>query len=112
MIRIDLKDIGVSEEKWYDEAVKLRAGWRALCCDGLKSCRQSEVVRAPAADRDVVCEVCSKSFRRESDKARHKCLHERQKPVSEQQGATQCQQCLRWFRSKGELAMHRCVPAH
>ena len=63
VIRIDLKDIGVSEEKWYDEAVRLRAGWRALCCDGLKNCRQSEVVRAPAADRDVVCEVCSRSFR-------------------------------------------------
>ena len=28
-----------------------------------------------------VCEVCSRKFRRESDKARHKCIEERQKPI-------------------------------
>ena len=38
---------------------------------------------ATVAGRDVVCEVCSRSFRREGDKKRHKCVAERQKPVSE-----------------------------
>ena len=94
------------------EAASSRAVWRALCRDGLESCRQSEVVHAPAVDRDVFCEVCFRSFNRENDKARHKCLDEIRKPVSEQQDTTQCQQCLRWFRSKGGLAVHRCVPAH
>ena len=59
---------------------------------------------------DVVCEVCSRSFRRECDRKRHKCIAERQKPVSEQRGAAQCLRCLKWFRSRGGLALHRCEP--
>ena len=43
---------------------------------------------AAVAGRDVVCEVCSRSFRREGDKKRPKCVAERQKPVSEQRGAS------------------------
>ena len=30
----------------------------------------------------LLCEVCSRSFRREGDKRRHKCVAEREKPVS------------------------------
>ena len=77
----------MAEEKWYDEAVRSRAGWRALCCDGLFGHTEVHVVHATAADRNVVCDVCFRSFRRESDKVRHKCLDERRKPVNEQQGA-------------------------
>ena len=55
-----------------------------------------------------VCEVCARKFRRESDKKRHKCLAERQKPISEQRGAVRCQQCHSWFRSRGGLTVHRC----
>ena len=54
--------------------------------------------------------VCRRLFRRESDKARHKCITERDKPVSEQSGAVQCQRCKRWWRSKGGFAVHRYVP--
>ena len=43
------------------------------------------MVQPLAAARDVVCEVSSRSFRCESDKARHKYVEERQKPVKEQQ---------------------------
>ena len=101
----------VCEEKWFEEAVRSRAGWRVLYRDGVDSYRERQIVNAPTAVvRDVVCEVCSRNFRRESDKARHKCVNERRKPISEQQGATQCLQCTRWFRSKGGLAVHRCVP--
>ena len=68
------------------------------------------MVRVPTTTRDVICESSSRNFRHESDKARQKCVDERQKPVSEQQGAVKCQQCLKWFRSKGGLTVHRCVP--
>ena len=44
----------------------------------------------------------------ESDEARHKCLSERRKPVSDQAGSMQCESCGRWFRSRGGLAVHRC----
>ena len=60
--------------------------------------------------RDVVCEVCSRSFSREGDKKRHKCLNERQKPVSEQRGAVQCLRCVRCFKSRGGLTLHKCIP--
>ena len=112
MMRKDLKDIEVPEERWYDEAVRSRAGWRALCRDGIERCRESQglAIRAAVTARDVVCRMCSKKFRRESDKARHKCVDERRKPENEQQGSVQCQECLRWFRSRGGLAVHRCVP--
>ena len=56
--------------------------------------------------RDVMCEVCSRSF-----KKRHKCVIEREKPVSEQRGAAQCLQCMKWFKSRGGLALHKCVPS-
>ena len=57
-----------------------------------------------------VCEVCSRRFRRGSDKKRHKCMSEREKPVCEQHGATQCTVCSRWFGSRGGLPVHTCRP--
>ena len=77
---------------------------------GLEMNRESRIEEASVAVRDVVCEVCARKFRRESDKKRHKCLAERQKPISEQRGAVQCQQCHSWFRSRGGLIVHRCRP--
>ena len=65
----------------------------------MESHREAEVVRTSVAVREVVCEVCSRTFRRESDCKRHKCVAERRKPVSEQRGSVQCQMCRRWFRS-------------
>ena len=56
MIRRDFKDIEVSEEKWYNEAVRLRAGWSTLCRDGLERWREGMGTRAPVAVRDVMCE--------------------------------------------------------
>ena len=49
-------------------------------------------------------------FRREADKARHKCVGERSRPVEQQRGSVQCDVCGRWFRSRGGLAVHRCSP--
>ena len=109
VVRKDLKDIGVKEDDWYEEATRSRAGWKAMYLGGLEDCRETQAI-ATVASRDVVCEVCSRRFSRECDRKRHKCVAERQKPVSEQRGAAQCLQCLKWFRSRGGLALHRCVP--
>ena len=53
------------------------------------------------------CDLCSVwmiiNFRRECDKARHKCIAEREHPIEEQSGAVQCQKCERWFYSAGGL---------
>ena len=56
----------------------------------------------------MICMECGWAFRRESDRARHKCKSEREKPVREQTGAVQCGSCEWWFRSRGGLAVHRC----
>ena len=110
VVRKDLRNVEVGEHEWYAEASRSRAGWRVLCQVGLVNGREARTSQASTVVRDVVCELCSRSFRRESDKQRHKCLDERQKPVCEQRGATQCSQCQRWFRSRGGLAVHRCMP--
>ena len=94
VVRKDLKDIGVKEDGWYEEATRSRAGWKAMYHAGLEGCRETQAAMATVASRDVVCEVCSRSFRRECDRKRHKCIAEKQKPVSEQRGAAQCLRCL------------------
>ena len=112
-IRKDLKSLGVSEAKWYEEANHSRDAWRAIYHEGLQASlnhyqqRQGEEVSTQSQDR-VWCQLCQRSFRRESDRKRHKCLEERSKPVWEQRGAVQCMTCQQWFRSKGGLTVHRC----
>ena len=49
-----------------------------------------------------------KTFRKTSDRKRHKCLAERAKLVKEQRGALQCSECQKWFCSRGGLAVHKC----
>ena len=44
--------------------------------------------------------IYRRTFRRESDKARHKCISERKKPIHQQAGAIQCE---RWLKSKGDF---------
>ena len=108
LIRRDLKAIGVPEEKWY-EATLSRVSWRQVCSQGLEHCDQQQ----PSLDQpqgQVQCPECRRCFRRESDRARHKCTSERQKPICEQRGAVQCPDCNRWFRSQGGLTVHRCGP--
>ena len=60
-----------------------------------------------AVSESLVCEVCYRTFSRESDKKRHKCTTER---LSQQMGAVQCTNCNRWFRSKGGFSVHICSP--
>ena len=102
MIRKDLRVIKVSEDKWYDEASMSRSRWQNIYKEGLKSLTDDD---DPEAQEDAVnqikCDECNRLFRRESDRKRHKCISEGQKPVSEQHGAVQCTTCNRWFRSCG-----------
>lgn len=60
------------------------------------------------AEKNVLCTECGRCFRRESDKAHHKCAAERRRPVSEQAGAVKCKCCERWFWSRGGLAVQSC----
>ena len=109
-IRMDLKAVDVPESEWYDEATLSRGGWRATYRDGLQTHQDSQPRRQDGEPtREVRCHTCARSFRRESDKKRHKCVTERSKPVQEQRGAVQCTICQRWFRSRGGLSVHRCL---
>ena len=104
VVRCDLRAIAMSDANWYDAALS-RTSWRETYSAGLHADEQQA---RPAPQEHVLCFKCKRSFRREGDKARHKCTAECQKPICEQRGAVQCTICLRWFRSKGGLAVHRC----
>ena len=110
MIWKDLKNIEVNEDEWYKEATRSRTGWRAKCKLGMERQADTQVAQLLAAAREIKCEVCSRKFRRESDRKRHKCLKERSLPVNEQRGAAQCQSYNRSFRSRDGLAVHTCRP--
>ena len=79
MVCRDLKDIGVGEDEWYEEARWSRDSWRAMYRLGMEECRETQMEHAVATK--VVCEVCCRKFRWECDKKRYKCLDERRKPV-------------------------------
>ena len=108
-IRADLKVAGISESVWHEEALS-RAEWRANYRLGLEPDLQSQPHQSAQSPIAVRCHACGRSFRREGDKKRHKCILERSKPVSEQHGAVQCTRCQRWFRSRGGFSVHNCRP--
>ena len=108
MVRKDLKHLGISESDWYG-AVQNRVDWRRRWSAAATSeLQQLDEARKTGTTRSVVCLVCDRTFQRESDKARHKCLDERRKPVSAQAGSVRCDRCGRWFKSRGGLAVHKC----
>ena len=112
VIRKDLKVIEIDEREWYTEATS-RGGWKAVCRTGLENHAETlAAARTTVETRQVPieCEICSRTFRRESDKMRHKCRDERLKPICDQRGAAQCGMCKKWFRSKGGMAVHSCRP--
>ena len=110
VVRKDLKAVGVSEDSWHEEASESRASWRATYRLGIEdsSSVQQPHTHPPPRHLLIHCDECGREFRREGDRARHKCINERRKPISEQRGSAQCQQCRKWFRSRGGLAVHRC----
>ena len=95
-------------ERWKDQIrkdLKSIASWKQSLNHHQQ--RQGKEVLTQSQDR-VWCQLCQRSFRRESDRKRHKCLEERFKPVWKQRGAVQCMACQQWFCSKGGLTVHRC----
>ena len=108
LIRRDLSNLKVPEESWYKEAATSRPHWRSIYKEGLLNIVDNTRTVSDPSENQVKCDECHRCFKRESDKKRHKCISERQKPVSEQRGAVQCTQCRRWLRSRGGLAVHRC----
>ena len=84
MIRRYLRDIEMDESKWYEEAIKSGAGWKAayrLGCENIANRTATEHPVVVACK--VVCDVYYKSSGR--------------KPVCEQHGTTQCPICRRLF---------------
>ena len=100
-MKSDLQSLEVSDGCWCALAQDRRR-WRELCLQCLAVQQDCTQVK------DVICALCGRSFRRECDKARHKCIAERERPIEEQSGAVQCPRCERWFYSAGGLAVHRC----
>ena len=78
MVRRDLRAMNVSKEKWYDEATVSRARWRNTCREELKNL--TTVIGDQETANQIKCDEYGRSFRIESDKKRHKCISERQKP--------------------------------
>ena len=87
-----------------------KAGWKTVLRERMERYLAGQAVQKPVAAREVVCAVCSRKFRRERDKKRHKCLGERKKAVNEQEVAAQCHACNKWFKSRGGLANHNYRP--
>ena len=107
MICQDLKALGIAKSEWYRQTSQ-RDCWRAIYRKGLADQCSQHQSRSCQPQNQVLCEKCGRGFCRVGDKARHKCIDERQKPVHEQQGAAQCSKCSRWFRNRGGLSVHRC----
>ena len=101
LVKSDLQSLEISDGCWCALAQDRRQ-WRELCLQCLAVQQDCTQVK------DVICALCGRSFRRECDKARHKCIAERERPIEEQSGAVQCPRCERWFYSAGGLAVHRC----
>ena len=101
-MKSDLKAVGIQKRGWYEEA-QHRKQWHVTSNEGLSRHQHDQQRRREMAPRDVKCSVYGRCFRMESDKARHKCTAERQKPVQEQEGAVECLMCGRWLRSRGGL---------
>ena len=106
VVRHDLKLLDVPEKDWYDAACH-RSDWRHTYSRLVADQHQWQL-RPTSPQGLAQCQECERVFRREADRARHKCTAERLKPICEQRGAVQCTRCHRWFRSKGGLTVHRC----
>ena len=54
----DLAYIGVNEDKWYEEATRSRADWRALCHNGVAAHQdENQEIQGYRETKNVVCEV-------------------------------------------------------
>ena len=103
--KIDINDKNL--DNWYEVATSSRTEWCSTCHASAERKRITPNKEEIKNNCSVKCQTCRRQFRGECDKARHKCIEERQKPVNEQTGAVRCEHCHRLFRSKGGLLVHR-----
>ena len=103
--KIDINDKDL--DNWYEVATSSRTEWSSTCHASAERKRITPNKEEIKNNCSVKCHTCHRQFRGECDKARHKCIEERQKPVNEQTGAVRCEHCHRLFRSKGGLLVHR-----
>ena len=84
-----------TRDSWYPMA-QVRPQWRQFYT---AQCNEKP-------PKDIGCEVCGRSFRRQADCNRHKCSAKRARPVRLQAGI--CSRCGRLFKSAGGIAVHKC----
>ena len=106
MAKKDLKAVQVGDD-WYSVAQN-RGKWRSAWSQNLAEHQTRKQRERLTGEKNVLCDVCGRRFRRESDKARHKYEAERRRPICKQEGAVQCGECRWWFHSRGGLPVHRC----
>ena len=107
-VKKDMATTNIKEHSWHSDALERRK-WKESYEQGLHTYnQQQQTQRRSDTVKDVLCTKCGKHFQRESDKACHKCIDERNKPVREQKGAINCETCDSWFRSRGGKAVHKC----
>lgn len=75
VIRRDLIAITVSGSGWYERAARSMLDGKQECREGIKRCCVAETVQVSMVVREVLCNVCSRKFRRDSNKKRHKCVN-------------------------------------
>ena len=102
VVKTDLKMVGVLDT-WYSSALHGNM-WNRLYTNAIQRNRQL----ARSSLSSLQCVACGRTFRRDQDRARHKCIEEQSNPVHQQQGALQCSTCRKWFRSMRGLAVHSC----
>lgn len=99
--RNDVRHLDLDGGDWFG-VTQDRSVWRGAY--------KASAAPRPAKRPRTECETCGRTFSR-SGMSRHKCIPERQKPVSQQRGSRMCKVCGRWFRSPGGLAVHKCQGA-
>ena len=95
--------------------------FRSRSCKRLvQACSRSQMLERGDCERrnfplpvidSVICEVCSRFFRRLSDMKRHERVAERCLLLPMQRGSRQWGTCSLWFASVGGLTIHRCLGA-
>ena len=81
-MKSDLNVVGIGVCNWYSETQD-KGKWRAAWNQSMMENQQANETRRSGAEKNVLCVECGRCFRRESDKARHNCVNERKKPVSD-----------------------------
>ena len=76
LVKRDMKAVGIGDGSWCS-AVQYRGKWMETWSQGMSEHQQAQEARRLEVEKNVVCTECGRCFRRESDKARHKCIAER-----------------------------------